>query len=76
MRVCVCVSFHFFLESGSVRSRMRLAPGLSPVHMEGNMGGKHESVVLTWRQARIAHTAYPFIPFIMIENKSPVLLLS
>ena len=40
------------------------------------MGGKHESVVLTWRQARIAHTAYPFIPFIMIENKSPVLLLS
>ena len=46
--------------------------------------GEHESVVLTWRQAdrqagkqaRRAHTPYPFIPFIMIENKSPVLLLS
>ena len=40
--------------------------------------------MLTWRQAdrqagkqaRRAHTPYPFIPFIMIENKSPVLLLS
>ena len=30
----------------------------------------------TGRQARRAHTPYPFIPFIMIENKSPVLLLS
>ena len=46
--------------------------------------GEHESVVLTWRQAdrqtgrqaRRAHTPYPFIPFIIIENKSPVLLLS
>ena len=28
------------------------------------------------KQARRAHTPYPFIPFIMIENKSPVLLLS
>ena len=30
----------------------------------------------TGRQARRAHTPYPFIPFIIIENKSPVLLLS
>ena len=71
----VCESFHFFLESGSVRSRCCLHPAslslsLSPLYTSKETW-EHESVVLT---TTYAHTPNPYIQLTIIENKSPAVL--